>query len=73
MTCNVQFLVLQMLGAVTPETCSDFAVNNYVHSIAPSWIFINIFFTMDSWALMFYVLALLATTLLGCKTEVRSS
>ena len=31
-----------MMGAVTPETCSDFAVNKYLHTVASGWIFINI-------------------------------
>jgi len=31
-----------MMGAVTPETCSDFAVNKYLHIVASGWIFINI-------------------------------
>jgi len=30
-----------MMGAVIPETCSDFAVNKYLHTVAPGWIFIN--------------------------------
>jgi len=33
-----------MMGAVTPETCSDFAVNKYLHTVASGWIFINIEF-----------------------------
>jgi len=33
---------LHVSGAVTPETCSDFAVNKYLHTVASGWIFINI-------------------------------
>ena len=45
--CNrslrLQFLVLLMMGSVTPETCnSDFAVNKYLHTVASGWIFIKI-------------------------------
>ena len=32
-----------MMGGVTPETCSDFAVNKYLQTVAPGWTFINIF------------------------------
>ena len=39
---RLQFLVLLMMGAVTPETCSDFAVNKYLHTVASGWNFINI-------------------------------
>jgi len=31
-----------MMGAVTPETFSDFAVNKYLHTVASGWIFISI-------------------------------
>ena len=31
-----------MMGAVTSETCSDFAVNKCLHTVASGWIFINI-------------------------------
>jgi len=30
-----------MMGAVTPETCRDFEVNKYLHTVASGWIFIN--------------------------------
>ena len=39
---GLQFLVLLMMGVVTPKTCSDFAVNKYLHTVEPGWIFINI-------------------------------
>ena len=39
---RLQFLVLMMMGAVTPETCSDFVVNKYLHTVVTGWIFINI-------------------------------
>jgi len=40
---RLQFLVLLMMGAVTPETCRvTFVVNKYLHTVASSWIFINI-------------------------------
>ena len=39
--CGYTFLVLLMMGAVTPRTCSDFAVNKYLHTVASGWIFIN--------------------------------
>jgi len=32
----LQFLVLLMMGAVTPKTYSDFAVNKYQHTVARS-------------------------------------
>jgi len=35
------FLVLLMMGDVTPETCtSDFAVNKCLHIVASSWTFL---------------------------------
>ena len=40
---GIQFLVLLMMGAVTPETCRVTAVNKYLHTVASGWIFINIF------------------------------
>ena len=39
---RLQFLILLMMGTVTPETCSDSAVHKYLHTVASSWIFINI-------------------------------
>ena len=39
---RLQFLVLLMMGAVTPETCRVTAVNKYLHAVASGWIFINI-------------------------------
>jgi len=42
---RLQFLVLLMMGALTPETCRvGFAVNKYLHTVASGWIFININF-----------------------------
>jgi len=38
----VTVLVLLMMGAVTSETCSDFSVYKYLHTVASGWIFINI-------------------------------
>jgi hypothetical protein len=34
-----------MMGAVTPETCSDFAVDKYLQTVASGRIFINIIYT----------------------------
>ena len=39
-------LVLLMMGAVTPETCSDFAVNRYLHTVASCWNFINMLWSL---------------------------
>jgi len=39
---RLQFLVLLMMGAVTPETCSDFAVNKYLLTDASGWTFTDI-------------------------------
>jgi len=37
-----------MMGPVTPETRSDFAVNKYLHTVASGWIFIEIGYVTSS-------------------------
>jgi len=39
---RLQFLVLLMMGAVTPKTCRVTAENKYLHTVASGWVFINI-------------------------------